>query len=82
LTERNIVKQPLTEAEIKAFAKKLGGMLEMVAPKRRAEVEGLTDAQILKKLVEDPGYVRRPIIVRGDLITAGFTAKTRELLGK
>jgi arsenate reductase len=80
--ERNLVKQPLTEDEVKALAKRLGGVRELVAPKKRAELEKLTDAALVKNLAANPGNVRRPLIDTGKLLTAGFTAKVKETLEK
>jgi arsenate reductase len=80
-TERDIIKQPLSEAEIVALGKRLGGIREMVAPKRRAETEKVPDAKLAAFLAENPNYVRRPIIDTGKTLAAGFTAATREQLG-
>ncbi len=79
-TERDLMKQPLSEAEVKALARRLGGIRELVAPKRRAETESLSDAQLVKQLAENPNYVRRPLIDTGDDLIAGFTADSRERL--
>ena len=38
---RELVKQPLSEAEVHALAARLGGVRELIAPKRRKELEGL-----------------------------------------
>jgi arsenate reductase len=80
--ERDLMKQPLNEAEVKALAKRLGGIRELVAPKRRTETESLTDAQLVKKLVDEPNFVRRPLIDIGSDLIAGFTADSRERLAK
>jgi arsenate reductase len=76
------MKEPLTEAEVKALAKRLGGIRELVAPKRREETSSLSDAQLVKKLAEEPNYVRRPLIDTGKDLVAGFTADSRERLSK
>jgi arsenate reductase len=77
---RDLVKQPLTAPELKALAKRLGGIRELVAPKRRAETAALSDAELLRHLAENPGHVRRPLIDTGSLLTAGFTADVRARL--
>jgi len=60
----------------------LGGIRELVGPKRREETAKLTDAQLVKHLVANPGHVRRPLIDTGKELIAGFTAETRERLEK
>jgi arsenate reductase-like glutaredoxin family protein len=74
------VKQPLTAAELKALAKRLGGIRNLVGPKRVAETAHLTDAQLVEHLAANPGHVRRPLIDTGKVITAGFKADARALL--
>jgi|SRR6266850_8261609 len=82
--ERNLIKQPLTAAELRALAKKAGGVDQLVAPKRRAEADGLSlsGEKLIAWLAEDGARVRRPIIeVEGEL-TLGFAADAQEKLGK
>jgi arsenate reductase-like glutaredoxin family protein len=81
LVERDLMKQPLTEAEVVALGKRLGGLRELVAPKRRAEAEPIPDAKLAKWLADNPNFVRRPLIDTGKQLEAGFTAQTRERLG-
>jgi arsenate reductase-like glutaredoxin family protein len=77
---RELVKQPLTEAEVHALAARLGGVRELIAPKRRKELEGLGDAQLARHLSENPNHVRRPLVDTGQKLTAGFTADVRAAL--
>lgn len=78
--ERNLIKQPLSAAELKALAKKAGGPKELVAPKRRAEAEGLDGEKLFAWLAADGGRVRRPIIEVDGELTLGFTEATRTRL--
>jgi arsenate reductase-like glutaredoxin family protein len=80
-TERDLMKQPLSEAEAQALGKRLGGIRELVAPKRRAEAEKVPDAKLAGWLAANPNFVRRPLIDTGKGLEAGFTAQTRERLG-
>jgi arsenate reductase-like glutaredoxin family protein len=81
MNERNLIKQPLTVAELKALAKRAGGAENLVAPKRRAEAEGLSGDKLIAWLAEDGGRVRRPIIDLGSgNLFLGFTASVREEL--
>src|SRR5438105_14780907 len=78
--ERNLIKQPLSVAELRALAKKAGGAEQLVAPKRRAEAEGLSGEKLLAWLAEDGGRVRRPIVEVGRTLTLGFTDQARQAL--
>jgi len=81
-TERNLIKQPLSAAELKQLAKRAGGAEKLVAPKRKTEAEGLSGERLIAWLAEDGGRVRRPIVdVDGDVFL-GFAAATRADLEK
>jgi hypothetical protein len=60
VVERNLIKEPLSAAELRALAKRAGGPEQLVAPKRRAEAEGLLGEKLIAWLAEDGGRVRRP----------------------
>jgi len=75
------VKQPLTEAELIALGKRLGGVRALVGPKQQKNLEHLSDAELPRHLAANPGHVRRPLIDTGELLLAGFTADVREQLG-
>src|SRR5919198_2314288 len=79
--ERNLLKEPLSVAELEEFARRVGGIRELVKPTARGEVEGLGDAEITRFLSENPNSVRRPIIDTGRVVTLGFTPAAREQLG-
>ena len=76
------MKQPLTEAELRTLGERLGGVRELIAPKRRKELEalGLGDEALLRHLSENPNHVRRPLVDTGRQLTAGFTAEVRAAL--
>lgn len=80
MAERNIVRQPLTAAEIRALGRRAGGVAELVAPQRRSQTEGMTDAEIVAWLAADPSRLRRPIIDTGAAVLLGFTAAVRDAL--
>ena len=77
---RNLIKEPLTTDELRLLASRVGGAQHLVAPKRRAEAEGLDGEKLLKWLAEDGARVRRPIVVAGKTITLGFTDEARKEL--
>ena len=80
VVRRDLLEEPLSPAEVKALGKRLGGVRELVAPKRREELAGLTGAALVKHLSENPNHLRRPLIDTGDALYAGFTAETRAQL--
>lgn len=82
VTERNLVKQPLGVTELAALARRAGGAEELVAPKRRAEAEGLSGDALIAWLAEDGGRLRRPIIDVGGDLFVGFSTATRAALQK
>ena len=79
---RNLIKEPLSADELRILASRVGGADHLIAPKRRAEAEGLTGEKLLKWLAEDGARVRRPIVVVGKTITLGFTGAARAELEK
>jgi arsenate reductase-like glutaredoxin family protein len=79
---RNLVKEPLTATEIDALAKKVGGVENLVAPKRRVEAEGLSGKKLVAWLAADGGRLRRPIIVTPRGTTVGFAADAKERLAE
>jgi arsenate reductase-like glutaredoxin family protein len=80
VTERNLVKQPLTVAELKALAKRAGGPEQLVAPKRRADAEDLDGDALYAWLAADGGNLRRPIIDVDGALFVGFSKETRAAL--
>ena len=80
MEERNLIREPLSAAELTALAAKAGGPENLVAPKRRAEAAGLGGKALIAWLAEDGGRVRRPIIEAGGKLTLGFTEETRQTL--
>src|SRR5437667_12685861 len=78
--ERNLIKEPLTAAELRALSKKAGGAEQLVAPKRRKEAEGLSGEKLIAWLAGEGGRVRRPIIEVDGELTLGFAADAQEKL--
>jgi arsenate reductase-like glutaredoxin family protein len=83
---RHLLKEPLTSAELKQIASRVGGIRELVKPLNRSETEKLSDAELVEHLAKNPNHVRRPIIDSGGEILLGFAApqktKLSELLKK
>jgi arsenate reductase-like glutaredoxin family protein len=78
--ERDVMKQPPTEAELKVLARKMGGVRALIAPKRVAELSSLPDAKVIPHLAQNPGHLRRPLFDLGDTAIGGFTDESRERL--
>ncbi len=78
--ERDLVNEPLSEAELSALAKKLGGPRELIAPKRAKELADLADSEVIPHLAKNPGHVRRPLFDLGRTALGGFTEQTRSKL--
>ena len=74
------MKQPLTEAELRALGERMGGVRELVAPKRRKELAEIPDEALARHLAENPNHVRRPLVDTGRQLLGGFTADVRAAL--
>ena len=77
---RNLIKEPLGADEIRAIAKQVGDVKLLIAPKRRAEAEGLDGEKLVAWLAADGARLRRPIIIAGKKVTLGFTKTTPDEL--
>ena len=78
---RNLKEQPLSVDEVRALAEKVGGVEKLFskrAMKYRAmglHERELPDDDLVRLMAEEYTFVTRPVIVRGDRATAGFSAK-------
>jgi arsenate reductase len=79
---RELVKKPLSEAEVRALAAKLGGVHQLIAPKKKGELGGMGEEELVKHLAANPNHVRRPLFDTGSQVLGGFTAETRAALEK
>jgi arsenate reductase len=85
---RDIKTQPLSWAEVEGLARKVGGA-EKLFSKRAMKYrqmglheQQLSEDDLLRLMTEEYTFVTRPVIVRGDYATAGFSAKrVDELVG-
>ena len=85
---RNLKEEPLSEDEVRALAAKVGGV-EKLFSKRAMKYrqmglheQQLTEDDLVRLMAEEYTFVTRPVIVRGDRATAGFSAKrVDELVG-
>ena len=86
---RDVKSQPLSRAEVEDLARKVGGaeaLFSKRAMKYRAmglHEQELSEEDLLRLMTEEYTFVTRPVIVRGDRATAGFSEKRIEaLLGR
>jgi arsenate reductase len=78
---RNLKEAPLSEDEVRALAAKVGGV-EKLFSKRAMKYrqmglheQQLSDDDLVRLMSEEYTFVTRPVIVRGDRATAGFSAR-------
>ncbi|HEX6373095.1 MAG TPA: arsenate reductase family protein [Longimicrobium sp.] len=85
---RNLKEEPLSVDEVRDLAAKVGSA-EKLFSKRAMKYrklglheQTLSDDDLLRLMSEEYTFVTRPVIVRGERATAGFSAKrVDELLG-
>ncbi len=83
---RDLKAQPLEEAEVRDLARKVGGV-EALFSKRAMKYRAmglhereLSEDEMARLMAEEYTFVTRPVIVRGDRATAGFSAKRIDAL--
>ena len=83
---RDVKAQPLSRAEVEGLARKAGGAEKLFS--RRAmkyrqmglHEQQLSEDDLLRLMTEEYTFVTRPVIVRGERATAGFSAKRVDAL--
>lgn len=82
----NLKEQPLSEDEVRDLAAKVGGV-ETLFSKRAMKYrqmglheQQLSDDDLVRLMAQEYTFVTRPVIVRGDRATAGFSAKKIDAL--
>ena len=87
LAERDIFKQPLTEAELGELTamRPIRDLFSFKSPSFRKlglDPESLTDRQMMSMVMGDPRLIRRPLVVTGGRIIVGNDqAALREAFG-
>jgi arsenate reductase (glutaredoxin) len=83
---RNLKEEPLSVDEVRDLAAKVGGA-EKLFSKRAMKYRSmglheqeLSDDDLLRLMTEEYTFITRPVIVRGDRATAGFSAKRVDAL--
>jgi arsenate reductase len=83
---RNLKEEPLSVDEVRGLAAKVGGV-EKLFSKRAMKYRGMglherdvSEEEMVKLMSEEYTFVTRPVVVRGDRATAGFSAKRLDTL--
>jgi len=78
---RNLKEEPLSEDEVRGLAEKVGGV-EKLFSKRAMKYRQMglherevSEDEMVRLMAREYTFVTRPVIVRGDRATAGFSAK-------
>lgn len=81
---RDLKAQPLERAEVEDLARKVGGADKLFSRRaikyRQMDLQGqnLSEDDLLRLMAEEYTFITRPVIVRGDRATAGFSIKRVE----
>lgn len=83
---RDLKTEPLQRSEVEELARKVGSPEKLFS--RRAmkyrqmglHERDLTDDDLLRLMAEEYTFVTRPVVVRGDHATAGFSTKQLDIL--
>ena len=86
-TTRDLFKQPLTAAEIRALAARAPGGVRGLLSTRTAQYKALgldrttlSDEALVALMVEEPRLLRRPLTRAGDRLIIGFDGPALEAL--
>jgi arsenate reductase (glutaredoxin) len=83
---RNLKEEPLTAAEVRELAAKVGGVDALFSRRamkfrqRGLHEQTLSEDDLVRLMAEEYTFVTRPVLVRGDSATAGFSAKRIDAL--
>ena len=78
---RDVKTQPLSRAEVEELARKVGGAEKLFSKramkyrKMGLHEQQLSEDDLLRHMAEEYTFITRPVIVRGDHATAGFSAR-------
>lgn len=78
---RNLKEEPLSQDEVRALAAKVGGVEKLFskrAMKYRAmglHERDVSEDEMARLMAEEYTFVTRPVVIRGERATAGFSAK-------
>lgn len=79
---RDMKSEPLSRREVERLAEKVGGASELFSKRARKyralglDKRELSDDEMLQLMSDEYTFIKRPVIVRGNRATAGWTSKT------
>jgi Spx/MgsR family transcriptional regulator len=86
-TTRDLFKQPLTAAEIKALAAKTPDGVRGLLSTRTSQYKALgldrkpvSDAELIALMAKEPRLIRRPLTLAGNRLVIGFDGAALETL--
>jgi Spx/MgsR family transcriptional regulator len=86
-TARDLFKQPLTAAEIRALAAKVPDGVRGLLSTRTSQYKALgldkkkvSDAELIALMATEPRLIRRPLTVSGNRVIVGFDSGAFEAL--
>ena len=86
-TRRDLFKQPLTAAEIRALATRtpdgVRGLLSTRTSQYKAlglDTKKVSDAELIALMAKEPRLIRRPLTVTGQRVIVGFDGEAFEAL--
>jgi Spx/MgsR family transcriptional regulator len=86
-TTRDLFKQPLTAAEIKALAAKTPGGVRDLLSTRTSQYTALgldkkkpSDGELIALMAKEPRLIRRPLTLAGNRLVIGFDGAALEAL--
>lgn len=81
---RNLKERPLSEDEVRELAERVGGVEALFSKRARKyrsmglHERELPEDEMVRLMAEEYTFVTRPVVVRGDRATAGFSKKRLE----
>jgi regulatory protein spx len=87
-TTRDLFKQPLTAAEIRALAARTPGGVRGLLSTRTSQYKALgldkkkvSDTELVALMAKEPRLIRRPLTETGNRVIVGFDREAFEALG-
>jgi len=81
---RDIFSQPLTDAELRDLAQRAGGAAAIFswrspsARPQNLDQKSVTENELFKLMLAEPRLIRRPLLLKGDVLAVGAEPKSLE----
>ncbi len=87
-TTRDLFKEPLSAAEIRALARRTAGGVRTLLSTRTTQYKALgldrrevSDAELVELMAKEPRLLRRPLLVADDSVVVGYDREAYGRLG-